>query len=48
MLSWCAAGLLAAAIFVAWNVGSDLGGPSFGVAFLVAAALVLAIWALPC
>ncbi|HXR08609.1 MAG TPA: DUF2723 domain-containing protein, partial [Candidatus Acidoferrum sp.] len=46
ILSWCAAGALALAIFAAWNGGSDLGGPPLGVAFLVAAALVLAIWGL--
>ncbi|MGA2557797.1 MAG: hypothetical protein ABSG04_16125, partial [Verrucomicrobiota bacterium] len=46
ILSWCAAGVLALAIFAAWNVGSDLGGPPLGEAFLVSAALVLAIWGL--
>ncbi len=45
-ISWCGAGLLTLLILVAWNVGADLGGPSFGIAFVAIVGLVAVIWAL--
>jgi tetratricopeptide (TPR) repeat protein len=45
-ISWCGAGLLALGALVAWNVGTDMGGPPFGMIFVAIVGLVAAIWAL--
>ena len=45
-ISWCGAGLLTLLILVAWDVGADHGGPSFGIAFVAIVGLVAVIWAL--